>query len=364
MNHLDWVIFANRSGYAQASQDYIDALRPASNFNLHVTLLHGAPDQLSVSAERYRETVRLLNNPLDDEKFIQIFHCIPLMQPRAWRGGRSIGFATFETRDVPDEWISQLNKNDAVICPSNFNVKAFAAAGVNSHIAHIPHVINTARFNPQVQKSRKYDKFTFLYFGSWKRRKGWRELFEAYFREFTAKDDVQLLIKTDRLAESNKAINDIRKKMGLTEKDTAPILYETRVLNELELPCFIKSVDCLVSPTYGEGFGLPGLQCMAVGVPIIITDYSGCQEYATDDTATLLKPDGFILYNEMDNIPQFANKLWANVSVDAVRRAMRSAINEADKVKQKAATGAQYVAENFNYQTAVDRFSKLMEMFE
>jgi glycosyltransferase involved in cell wall biosynthesis len=354
----------NRSGYAQATQDYVWALKRSDCYNLHLTILHSTPEQTSVSPERYRELLRLMNNPLDDETFIQVFHCIPEMQKRANRGGRGVAFGTFETTDPPEEWVKILNTNEAIICPSNFCEQSFRTAGITKPIFTIPHVIDTSLYHPGVEPLKKQDRFTFLFFATWKRRKGWRELFEAWYREFKRSDGVQILVKTDRLSQSMREIADIRKNLGVSEEEAAPVLYETRILNEVELPKLFKSADCLICPTYGEGFGLPGLQSMAVGVPIIITDYSGCQEYANEETATLLKPEGSILYNDMDGIPQFRNKRWAHVSVESVRSAMRYVLGNTDIVNKKAERALRLVSEKFHYGRAVEGFDRMLEALD
>jgi len=359
MRLIDWVCFYNRSGYAQAAQDYIYALRASGQYEVHISLLHAAPDQMSITKERLLETQAMMKTSVPQDT-IQIFHCIPEMQRRANRHRKGIGFATFETYEPPKPWIDILNTNTAVICQSMFNKDVFVRAGVKVPIFHVPHVLDTKLFNPDVQPQNKDDLFTFLFFGAWKQRKGWKELLEAWFREFTPQDKVRLLIKTDRLALANRDILETRKNIGLAEKDTAPISFETRILNEVDLPHFVKSADCLISPTYGEGFGLPGLQCMAMGVPVVITDFSGCKDYATDETATLLKPSGFILYNEMDGIPQFRQKRWSMISVEEIRNKMRYVINNKEEVNNKAKKAVQFVHANFNYQVAAARFSEMM----
>ena len=200
--------------------------------------------------------------------------------------------------------------------------------------------------------------------GTWKKRKGWDKLLEAWMTEFKSTDNVQLLIKTDRYTQSTQAVQTTRNNLRLSEKDIAPILWETRVLNELELPRLFKSVDCLVIPTLGEGFCIPGLQSMAVGVPLIITDFSGCQDYATDKTATLLKPQGYLLYNEMDGIPQMKCKKWANITVKEIAKQMRFVYENYDAALAKAKVALPIVVENYSYSKTADKLTQVIELLK
>jgi glycosyltransferase involved in cell wall biosynthesis len=147
-----------------------------------------------------------------------------------------------------------------------------------------------------------------------RKRKGWPILIEAFLQEFDQKESVQLLLKTDKPQQASKDIEKMR--LGMNLKKECPLFYfESRIFDDAHLPSFYKSADCLVMPTLGEGFGLPGLQSMAVGTPVIVTNFSGCQDYAAEDKCTLLEPSGFVLQSNMDNILQFNNKKWPRVTV-------------------------------------------------
>jgi glycosyltransferase involved in cell wall biosynthesis len=359
---IEWICFANRSGYAQAAQDYIYALKPLPKYDIRMLILHGTPDQVSVSPKRYAEIIEMSRKDSDLEgDSIQVFHCIPEMQrrirPLNWR----VGFATFETFQPPSIWIPMLNENDVIICPSKFNVKIFEHAGIKKPIFHIPHCIDTSLFNPEVAPSYKASQFTFLFLGTWRRRKGWPQLIEAWLKEFDIHDNVRLVIKTDRLTQARNDIEQLKNNLDLSKKETAPILIETKVLNELELPRFMKNADCLISPTLGEGFGIPGLQCMALGVPVIITNFSGCQDYANEETATLLEPSGYILYNELDQVSQFANKKWAHITSGMVAKSMRDVLSNYEQARTKAAVAASRIPLEYSYAVIAKKFDNMLE---
>lgn len=359
MRNLEYVCFMNRSGYAQAAMDYIYALKNGG-LDLRVSLLHSTPDTMSITSNRYNEIMKMIQQPRCQDS-VQIMHCIPDMQRRFAPTKLRVGFATFETFKPPEHWISILNTNDAIICPSKFNERVFVHAGITRPVFYIPHCFDPKIYNTSVRSERNNDEFTFLFFGTWKKRKGYEALIAAWLNEFDVHDKVRLVIKTDRVSMANKYIADTTAAFK-EKKDFAPISFETKVLDEIGVPRLISSVDCLVSPTMGEGFGIPGLQAMALGVPIIITDFSGCQDYATADTSTLIKPQGHILINDLDGIPQMRGCKWAFITAQEVASKMRHAVNNKQDIAKKAAVGYEFVHKHFNYQTTFERFESMLEM--
>ena len=344
---LEYACFLNSSGYSQAAQNYIFALDKTNEFDIKIRVFGSKPLRSAVSDENYEFFLKMIKKD-DDSERILIYHCIPNIQRRIKKPKKSIGFATYETFSPPETWISILNKNDAIIVPSQFNYKIFSHMKIEKPLYYIPHCINIDVYNKDVLFINKYNKYTFLFMGIWKERKGYKQLIEAWLKEFTNNDNVQLLIKTDKIKKASDYIERIKKQLGIN-KGFAPIILESKVFDEKMLPKFIKSVDCLVAPSLGEGFGYPGLQCMALGIPIITTNFAGCKDYADDFTSTLLEPSGFVLHNNMDNIPQFKNKKWAFIEVKKIQEAMRYVFNNKEEVKVKVNRAYYNIRNKFNY---------------
>lgn len=356
---IQYISFLNESGYGQAAFDVICAFLESKKYDIHLIPLNGCLSKKFLSKDSY-SLLEPLTKKTPNQKAIQIYHCIPTMQMRFPRTDRSLGFATYETYDPPKEWITLLNRLDGVICPSLFNYDIFAHSGVKRPLFHVPHCINTKVWNDSVIPLNKFEKFTFLFAGSWKKRKGWPELIEAYFREFNEKDKVQLLIKTDK---TETAIQDIEKiKVSLDlKKDYPTVLFERRVFDDVYLPSFYKSADCLVMPSLGEGFGLPALQCMSIKVPVIVTNFSGCKDYASDERCTMIEPSGFMMHSGMDNIVQFSNRKWPRITIQSIQEAMRRVLNNKDEINFKTDKAYEYVQDNFSYSFVLNKFNKVME---
>ncbi len=364
MIKINWTCFGNHSGYSQAAQDMILALHESGKYDIRIQYIQArAMPQTGVSKARRDLFMQMVEKERSDEH-IQVFHCIPPSQVNIAKTKYSVGYAMFETFEPPNsgpmDWIRILNTNDAMIAPSLFNYKVFAHEKIQKPLHYVPCCIDKKQFNPEVNKLENYDRFTFLFFGTWKQRKGYPQLIEAFAREFSSTDNVQLVIKTSDVAKCTASVQQILKNIGLDKKDIPPILYEKRVFDDLTLPSFLKSVDCLISPTLGEGFGLPGLQCMALGVPIAITEFSGCTDYASEETCTLIKPSGFVLHPCLDNLPQYAKKKFALITVEEVRRVMRHVLNNSDEIKAKAAFATGFVEDRFGYTKSVEKFDQMI----
>jgi glycosyltransferase involved in cell wall biosynthesis len=355
---LEYIGFFNQTGYGQSATSNVFALENSARYDVRIRGLHGLPARDAFSKEDYERLGRLGIKPENDRAF-QVLHCIPDMFRRARPCNKRIALATFETFQPPDDWIKLLNRCDTVICPSTFNKNQFEKGGVEKPIFVLPHVLNFDIWNERVSSMSSDDCFTFLFVGTWRRRKGYEVLLEAWMSEFGPNEPVRLIIKTDK---TNEAMEEVRLfKRDLGKKEIAPISFERRVFNEQQMASFVKSANCYVSPTMGEGFGLPALQAMALKVPVIVTNFSGCQEYAKQDNCTLLEPSGFLVHESIDPIPQFANKKWPRIKVSTVQEAMRGVFEKYKQAQEKADKAYEFVQKNFNYGIFVSKFDEMME---
>jgi len=192
-----YAAFMNQSGYSQAAQNYILALDRTQRYDIKLRVFGEKLSKPAISDEKYELFVKMKKKQDTDDRIL-IYHCIPTLQRRVKKTAKTIGFATFETFQPPEAWIKILNQNDAIIAPSKFNYNIFAHMAIQKPIYYIPHAINTDIYNMDVSPIKRYDKYTFLFMGIWRERKGYKRLIEAWLEEFSDKDNVQLIIKTDR----------------------------------------------------------------------------------------------------------------------------------------------------------------------
>lgn len=249
----------------------------------------------------------------------------------------------WETTRIPKRWIRPINQSDAVCVPSLQNKRALRNSGIKIPIFIVPHGVHARFFTPKKKKlpsKKTNEKFTFISIFGFQHRKNPEALLRAYWEEFSSADHVRLIIKTNGYAPYEnrrwiiKRIQAYKARLNL-RKSTAPVQIITGHLNSKSLKNIYAKGHAFVLPTRGEGVGLPFLESMASGIPVIATGWGGHMDFLTEHNSFLVKyklRPPVIGMNRKSSISRqfrhlFAEKgmLWAEVDIGSLRRQMRKA---------------------------------------
>jgi glycosyltransferase involved in cell wall biosynthesis len=162
-------------------------------------------------------------------------------------------------------------------------------------------------------------------------RKNLFYLIKWFVEEFREDDDVGLIIKTNRGRETSidrQLTESILKKVALeVGHQGVPKIYllhgdmSRRDMNSLYRHPTIKA---LVSPTRGEGFGLPHLEAAVTGLPVIATNWSAHTEFLNRGKWIKLDYDLVeIDESRRDNNIFMAGSRWADVQEASFKRSVR-----------------------------------------
>ncbi len=176
--------------------------------------------------------------------------------------------------------VSEASKRDIL---SLFNVKpekiVVVYNAIDEHFSATPSEEHVARIRERYQLDHKF----VLYVGNIKPHKNLVRLIEAFSELRRTHDDLKLLIIGDEISKlpalrravhRNKLHKYVRF-LGYLKDDTLTVLY--------------RLASVFVFPSLYEGFGLPPLEAMASGTPVVTSNVSSLPE-VTGDAAVLVDP--------------------------------------------------------------------------
>lgn len=194
------------------------------------------------------------------------------------------GYFPIDGEPFHPSWANLIKTMDAVITYSKYGQQLVENAMPSVNVDMIYHGVDTDTFQPLPDKAeikKRYgleDQFIVGCVARNQPRKQLPILIKAFAEFRQDKDDVMLYLHTDP-DDVGWDILDLLRRYGLDEKSCitkdATVLegVDKRKLNEI-----YNLFDVMALPSTGEGFGLPILEAMAAGVPVIVTGYSACVE--------------------------------------------------------------------------------------
>eukprot|EP00775_Hariotina_reticulata_P010091 gene10091-10247_t len=281
---------------------------------------------------------------------------------------------------------------DEIWVPTEFNRQTFAAAGVPQHKLHVvPEAIDDQHFDPdkyeplalrglpegELITGRPWEDaagnaaeddpvrpFVFMSVFKWEARKGWDVLLEAYLLEFAAEEPVELHIMTKPFGKSNSNFREqvlvwLQRKLKLLPRDVTNlprVFVHTRHVDDATYPRLYLGADCVVLPTRGEGWGRPQMEAMAMGRPLITTNWSGPTAYINDKVAYPLAIDGLSLAEEDMNATSlsvaeinayFRGQQWAKPSVVHLKQLMRQVFTRPLEASAKGRAARRHIQRHF-----------------
>ncbi|HEY6801964.1 MAG TPA: glycosyltransferase [Pyrinomonadaceae bacterium] len=263
-----------------------------------------------------------------------------------------IGFTMLEVDGLPPDWVRFANRMDEIWTPSSFNLETFSNSGVKRPIQVMPLGVNPAYFNPEIDGFRVSGPFTFLSVFEWGERKAPELLLKAFNDEFGANEDAVLICKAYN-SDVTISIADQVKSYGLSEAGGRIIFSINEVLPNYQIGSLYRSVDCFVLPSRGEGWGLPIMEAMACGLPVIATNWSGPADFITKDTAYLLDVER--LKPAEAKCPYYKGFNWAEPSYEHLRSLMRHVYENRDEARMVGQRASQEILSKWTWAHTVQK---------
>jgi GT2 family glycosyltransferase/2-polyprenyl-3-methyl-5-hydroxy-6-metoxy-1,4-benzoquinol methylase/predicted Zn-dependent protease len=222
------------------------------------------------------------------------------------KSGKLVVVQPWEFGSLPEQWVKDLAGVDEVWVPSQYVRNVYVDSGVPaSKVFVVPNGVDITKFNPQAapMKLPTTKNFKFLFVGGTILRKGPDVLLKAYLEAFTAADDVCLVIK-DFGGKTVYAGQTFEEKIRAAQaQPNAPqILYLNDELTPEQLPGLYRACDCLVLPYRGEGYGLPVVEAMACGLPVMVTGGGATDDFVRDEFGFRIPAQRQVFGNEISGM--------------------------------------------------------------
>ncbi len=266
-------------------------------------------------------------------------------------GRKRIGYTVWESTLVPKDWINQLKQLDQVWVPSSWGREVFVENGIpDDLIKVVPEGVDTSIFNPDIPKIDELDNgnFKFLVVGKYEKRKCSKDIILSFSQEFNKDDPVELVLLCH-----NQFIKDFDIVKEIVKLNVAH-LANIRIIKYLpslnDVARLYKSCDVFLMPSRAEGWGLPIMEAMACGLPVITTCYSGHTNFANDNNAYLTAIKRLIdIHDPVFFDPKIYHGQWAEPDFEHFNNLMRHVYEHREEASKKGKFAAKDMKQNWEW---------------
>lgn len=331
-------VYKDGTGWGNAAQNNILALdKVGVDVVPRSVTLNPPDDNVDIPA-------RILELEENDESGcdVCIQHVLPHIMEHHGTFNKNIGIYYSETSHFRHtSWAEHLSMMDQLWVANQSMVSAARNSHVMAPIAVVPLCCDPSVYSQHYKPYPLPDtegKFVFYTMGTLTRRKNLVGLLKAFHLEFTPDEPVCMIVKGNLTGKSpmeanrqlKATIEEVKRSLRLYP-NTADYLNEiiiTQWLNEEKMMRLHKTGDCFVMPSYGEAWGMPGFDAMAMGNAVILTDEGGPAEYVEHMKTGVLIPSRqepvFIRPDEAP-VPNLwtSDENWSAPDIRTLRNQMR-----------------------------------------
>lgn len=327
--------------------------------NAYLAILRNRPQGLHLNyanAARGASVRRMVRDAREGTDVNGFFWRIPAAEIHQFRG-RSFFWWFFESDRIPQKWLEDILVYDEVWAPSAWARDVLLAHEVDpASVRVVESGVNTDIFfpDPEVREPPKPDRFAFLLVGKYEGRKSIDETVQAFSAEFplVRYPLVELRLKADFPLYPQR-VHELARRVSNDPR----IRIISGNLTDPQMARIYRDADAFVFPTKAEGFGLPCIEALACGLPVITTPVSA-QTAFLDQVAGLYAPVEYKMapivdpdYTRFYGADYAGEPLgnWALPSIDSLRACMRDVYEHRAAWRDRAAQASAIIRREFSW---------------
>ncbi len=275
--------------------------------------------------------------------------------------GRNIQWVVFESTRIPASIQPAIQGADQVWVPSSWGHSVLTAHDIDAdRIRIVPEGVDGARFHAHGRRPRSTARpFRFLTVGKYEQRKGIDLTIEAFAQVYGNQAQAELVIKSNYFTNHREKHSELQGKIADLGLNNVTLLWGE--MTEAQLADLYRACDVFVLPTCAEGWGLPLIEAVAAGLPIITTMHSGHTEFLQHVYDSVLP-----VAHAMTRIdcaeycsyyPDVTNDwgFWAVPDINSLVACMQQALQQEQRLYDHAQRNSKIIRERFSWSQSVEQ---------
>lgn len=257
-------------------------------------------------------------------------------------------------------WESLLRDMDEVVAMSDFGRGVFQSGMPSRRIHRIYHGVDTSVFKPLQERAalKDHERFRGKFVVGCVARNQPRKNIPALVQAFAliAKDikSLHLFLHMNPSDVGYDIVTLLRRHRLEGRADvSSPDLSLAQALEDAALNRLYNLFDVMALPSMGEGFGLPLIESMAAGVPVMATDCSACTELVSG-RGELIRP--------ITTMTMGTNLIeQAIINVDELARQIGVLYREPERIRQYSEAGLKF-ARTLDWEALVPEWLEVIRL--
>lgn len=388
------------SGYGYHSRQIFDYFFSLGNVNVSCAILPWGNTSWFVNKKSENGLIgSIIDSAVDINSITRNEYdlAVHIQLPNEWNNllaKKNIGVSAYvETNICSKQWLDKTLLMDLVIVPSNFTKTVVLNSSgddnqrkeLDKKVVVIPEYYHTNFDIENKDKCLKLNNildnmktdFNYLSVGQLTSesencdRKNLIETLRYFCDHFKNNQSVGLILKTsigrsttlDKDKTKDVFSNIIKEIKGDAEYPKVYILHGDLSIDELYSLYSHNKVNCYLTLTKGEGYGLPLLESARCGLPIIATNWSGHLDFLEQDFLQVDYELASIPSEKVDNNIFIENSKWAKVKKDSIKKQLEFSQTNYEKIDKTAKKLKTKVIENYSKKEVFKKYDKIFKEY-